>query len=177
MWRDADKHFKPFIELADRKISAAESVLLKNAADQAVYRKVIGDHVKTVERLMRDSRTPQYVAAGKLEPFVRSEMGKSTNDMRAYVAALILKRTEHAGLTAKIERLQTFIALARYRPTLRDSVNYRLDRLQEAICRTKLFKGLPKTQQAFVSNAFRWMHGKSGKGSVTVIPGQKQLEG
>jgi hypothetical protein len=178
VWHDADMHFKPFVESAERRISQLDSDLDRNAAAQGVLKvKMNVDLENIVERILKDARTKQIVAAGKLDRLVQEYAGKLGRDAHANIASLVNKKFEEAVLVEKIQKYKTFIAFAQYRPTFRESWNYRVDRMQDAVYRWRLFMRLSTSQRAFVTISFDQIrnHGQPKNGVDTSIQRRASL--
>jgi hypothetical protein len=138
VWSEADKHFERFVMQAQDKIQELEGALIENQKTQTLHdAKLTKFGSELVERLLVDPRVTTAVAEGRLDSLVKIVSPEQKASSRALVANAVTSRVYRTDIGKRIQGLHKFIAYCKYRPTLRDTFDYQLERLQGWACRSR----------------------------------------
>jgi hypothetical protein len=155
VWPEADRLFEGFVLNAQVTIKALEEARPQNekALKESEGRlSTIG--MDFVEKILVKDGLQEAANSNDLDSFIKKSFRDLDSNGRPYVTAVVRRRLEQRNIDKRLEGLHTFIAYCRYRPTLRDKIDSRIERIEVSICRSYAFSRLPERQRASVVRVF-----------------------
>jgi hypothetical protein len=143
VWSEADRLFERFVLQAQATIKTLEDARAENEKAQKAFEDKLTSRGKDlVETILANNGLAAAIAEDKLDRFIQRLFGDLSQRERLIIAGLVEKRLEYTNIERIIRGLQTFIAYCKYRPTLRDAIDYRIERMEVYVCRSRVFSKL-----------------------------------
>jgi hypothetical protein len=155
IWHEAGRLFEPFILNAEATIKAFEAAKAQNEKTlKALEGKLSAVGMDFVEKILKAEGLQAAVNNNTLETFVKNGFRDLDSKGRAHVIAVVRERLNQRYIEKRLQGLQTFIAYCTYRPTLRDKVDSRIERIEVSVCRSRAFARLSEKHRSSVKRAF-----------------------
>jgi hypothetical protein len=155
VWSEADRLFENFILNAQVTIKALEEARPQNEkARKELEGRLTSTGMDFVEKVLKSDGLQAAVISNNLDSFIKKSFRDLDSEGRPIVTALVMKRLEQRNIEKRLQGLHTFIAYCRYRPTLRDKIDSRIERIEVSICRSHTFAKLPQRQRDSVVLVF-----------------------
>jgi hypothetical protein len=176
VWSEADRLFRKFVLTAKETIEGLDVARKQNQeGQQALEKRLTADEKALVEKLLGDARLAAAISDNKVDRLIQSLSGRLNQEARKNIGGLALKRVQRRDLEKRLQGLHTFIAYCNYRPTIRDAIDYRIERIQVYIGHSQFFAKLTDPQRNFVVRALGGMRRRHRRPTFSKVQKQAGL--